>query len=88
MYELKQARRITNNRLNLRLAKNVYFPTRLTLGLWKHKIRLVKFILVVDDFKVKNVEEEKSQYLINALRETNEIPIDKEGNLFCGVHLK
>ena len=82
MYELKQARRITNNRLNLRLAKNFYFPTRLTLGLWKHKIRLVKFILVVDDFKVKNVEEEKSQYLINALRETNEIPIDKEGKLF------
>ena len=36
MYGLKQAGRIANDRLKLKLAKHGYYLTRSTPGLWKH----------------------------------------------------
>ena len=56
--------------------------------MWKHKTKPIQFALVVDDFGVKYVGEANAQHLINALKETYEITIDKEGKLFCGIHIK
>ena len=39
------------------LAPFGYFPSKITLGLWHHKIRPIKFTLVLDDFEVKYVNK-------------------------------
>jgi len=85
MYGLKQAG--SNARLKVKLAKHGYFPTRTTPGLSKHQTKPIQFALVVDDFGVKYVGEENAQHLIQALKETYQITIDKEGKIFCGIQL-
>ena len=50
---LKQAGRISKDRLQIYLAKFGYSPIALTLYLWKHAIKDIFFSLVVDNFGVK-----------------------------------
>lgn len=52
MYGLPQAGRLANLQLINNLAKHGYHPCRFTPGLWRHKWRPVKFVLVVDDFGI------------------------------------
>ena len=42
----------------------------------------------MDDFGVKYVGEDNAQHLIQALKETYDITIDKAGSIFCRIHLK
>ena len=52
MYGLPQAGKITNDKLNLYLAKFVYNPAPITPGLWRYQNCPLKFSLVVDDFGI------------------------------------
>ena len=55
MYGLPQAGILADKLIRKRLASHGYYALPHILGLWKHIHRLVKFYLVVDDFKIKHV---------------------------------
>ena len=50
---LKQAVRISNDRLKIHLTLFGYAPVPHTPALWKHATRDITFSLVVDDFSIK-----------------------------------
>ena len=88
MYGLPQAGRMAYEKLVNHLADDGYRPTGHTPGLFKHDTRPVLFNLVVDDFGVKFVGKENVEHLISTLKKHYDITIDREGALFCGIHLK
>jgi hypothetical protein len=53
MYGLPQAAILAKELLQRNLAKDGYWPTTHTHGLWRHDTRPISFSLVVDDFGVK-----------------------------------
>ena len=52
MYGLKQAARLTNDKLRDHLAPFGYFPDPQAPNIWKHKTSSIVFCLCVDDFGV------------------------------------
>ena len=85
MPSLKQAGRITNNRLKAHLAHFVFAPVSRTPALWKHTTKPIIFSLLVDYFVVKYIDKENSDYLIQALQKLYTISIDWTSSLFCGL---
>ena len=59
MLGIKQAGRITNDRLKIHLGQFGYAPIPRTPALWKNATRDIIFSLVFDDFGVKCVGKEK-----------------------------
>ena len=53
IYGLAQSGYLANQQLIKHLAKYDYYPSKQTPGVWHHKTKTIKFILVVDDFGVK-----------------------------------
>ena len=83
---LKHAGRISNNRLQLHLAKFGYAPVSRTPSLWKHATKK-QFSLVVDDFGVKYVGKENSNHLIQALSNLYTISVDWTVPWYCVLTL-
>ena len=81
MTGLKQARRITNDRLQLHLSKFGYAPVARTPSLWKHATKNIIFSLVVDDFGVNYVGKDNSDHLIQALKNLYTASIYWDGSL-------
>ncbi len=63
MYNLTQARIISQDFLQARLAKLGYHQSKIIPGLWTHKTRKTCFTLVVDDFAIKYTSMEDAQHL-------------------------
>eukprot|EP00957_Ditylum_brightwellii_P155082 11805044-Ditylum_brightwellii.AAC.1 len=87
MYGLPQAGILANKLLTKRLLEHGYYLVQHTPRLWRHKWRPVKFALVVDDFGIKLTGDKHVEHLVEALQQHYEVTVDKEGNLFCGIHL-
>jgi len=68
MYVLPQAGIIAQQQLKERLQKDSYRQSKTTPGQWQHDTRPISFSLVVDDFGVKYVGEEKAQHLLDTER--------------------
>jgi hypothetical protein len=89
---LPQAGILANNYLEKQLNKYGFYQSNYTNGLWIHKTRPIQFVLCVDDFGVKYVNEEDVEHLKQALTADNletkkpmfEITADMEGKRFCG----
>ena len=62
MYGLPQAGLLAQELLEQRLNNHGYHQSTQTPGLWTHKWRPVQFTLVVYDFGIKYVGEEKLQH--------------------------
>ena len=56
-----------------------YYEAAKTLGLWRHKWRLIIFGLIVDDSGIEYVGERHSQHLLHTLQEHYTINTDWEG---------
>ena len=67
MYGLKQATRITNDRLKQHLKKYGYIPCRYTPGLFTHTSQKISFALCVDNFGVKYTDKDDAQHLLTCL---------------------
>jgi hypothetical protein len=87
MYGLPQSGRFAYIKLIKHLADDGYHPTGHTPGLFRHVTRPTIFNLVVDDFGVKFVGDTHAQHLIDTLQKHYDTTIDKEGKIFCGIHL-
>ena len=51
-----------------RLNKEGYFQSQIVPGLWSHKVRPIKFTVIVDDFGIKYMNERDLDHLINSLQ--------------------
>jgi hypothetical protein len=59
-----------------------------TLGLWKHDVRPIMFMLIVDDFGIQLTRKHHAQHLIAALKQDYEaVTMDWGRKLFCGIKL-
>ena len=85
MPDLKQAGRISNNRLKIHLAKFGYSPVARTPSLWKHATKEICFPLVFDNFGAKYVGKDTAEHLIQALKKLYTIDINWTGSLYCGL---
>jgi hypothetical protein len=88
MYGLKQAGLLANRLLQKRLKPFGYYPALHKPGLWLHKIRLIAFSLIVDDFTVKYVGKQHAAHLRDALLRSYELTTDWEGKVNSGMTLK
>jgi hypothetical protein len=76
MYGLPQAGLLANELLKKCLNKHIYRQSKLVPGLWKHDIRPIQFILVVNNFGIKYVGKEHAQHLKNTLEENYKLTCD------------
>ena len=73
---IKQASRIANNRLKAHLDHFGFALVPRTPALWKHTTKAITLSLVVDNFGVKYIGKENTDYLIQALQKLYTISID------------
>jgi hypothetical protein len=88
MYGLPQARIIAQQLLEERLEKNGYPQSKTTPGLWTHDTRPISFSLVVDDFRVKYVDEENAQHLLDTVQKYYKCSCNWKGEQYCGLTIK
>ena len=67
MYGLPQAGSLGHDLLETRLNKEGYFQSQIVPGFWKHKTKPIQFVLVVDDFGIKWIQEKDLDHLIKSL---------------------
>lgn len=87
MYGLPQAGIIANTRLVKHLATFGYHQAEHTPGLFSHETRPISFCLVVDDFGIKHVGEERGKHLLDCLETIYTITTDWAGTKYCGLTL-
>jgi hypothetical protein len=85
---LKQGGILANKRLQTHLAKYGYAPAECTPALWTHHTRPITFALAVNDFGIKYVGEQRTDHLINAVKDLYGISLDWTGSLYCSLTLK
>ena len=77
-YGLPKSRRLTNDLLYKRLNKEDYCESSTTPGLWRHKWRLIQFMLIVDNFGVEYVGRKHAEHLTSVLKKYHDISEDWE----------
>ena len=87
MYGLAHASIIAQQLLEGRLNNHGYSQSTTTPGFWKHKLRPIRFSLIVDDFGVKYVGNEHAEHLLAAQRETYSVTSDWKGTQYSGMTL-
>jgi hypothetical protein len=76
IYGLKEAGKLSQDRLIAHLAEHGYKQCRFTPCLFIHETNGAAFTLVVDDFLVKFQNQTAAEHLIETLRKLYEITID------------
>jgi hypothetical protein len=87
MYGLPQAGSLGHDLLEERLNKEGYFQSQIAPGLWKHKTRDIKFVLVVDDFGIKYLKNEDLDHLIKSLEKYYDVTVDLKGKEYVKIEL-
>ena len=87
-YGLPQSGKLANDLLRTRLNKAGYYEAATTMGLWRHKWRLIMFVLIVDDFGIEYDGDQHVQHLQKVLQEHYEITTDWEGEKFAGINIE
>jgi hypothetical protein len=75
MYGLPQAGSLGHDLLKKRLNEEGYFQSQIVPGLWKHKTRNIRFVLVVDDFGIKYLKKEDLDHLIQSLEKYYDVTV-------------
>ena len=88
VYGLKQTIRLAHDQLVKHLAKYGYELCTLSPQIWKHRTRLIKFCLCVDDFGVKYFNKKDVKHLVSDLRDAYKIIIHQSGIQFYGLQLQ
>ena len=74
--DVPQSGMLANRQLRERLEKEGYSKARNTPGLWRHKLRPIKFCLVVDDFGVEYMGKQHAEHLATILKKYHNITED------------
>ena len=86
-YGLPQSGWLAYDKLLTSLARGGYIPAGITLGLFKHKYKPIKFVLVVNNFGVKYIHCQDCVDLIAHLNKDYKTVTNWDGDVFCGIHL-
>ncbi len=76
MFEQPQYGMLANQPLKTWLAKYGYYKVTYMTGIWKHHLGPIQFMLVVDDFGIKFVNNEDAKHLLISLKDYYEVEID------------
>jgi len=88
IYGLPQAGLLAQELLEERLGEKGYKQNLHTPGLWTHEWRPIQFLLVVDDFGLKDMGEEHREHLSSVMRRHYKISDDKhDGKTYYGLTL-
>ena len=87
IYGLPQAGRLAQEKLVKHLAQHGYTASDDTSCLFSHTTRPTKFTLVVDDFAIKYNAEADLDHLLDALRETYTITVDRAIKKYVGIQV-
>ena len=85
---LKQAGRLSRDRMNKNLARNGYAPVPHTPSLWHHHTSDLVFSLVLDDFGINCTRKEDADHLLKSLRKDYVITKYWAGYKYLGLTLK
>jgi hypothetical protein len=88
MYGLPQVGIIAQELMVKRLNEHGYTQSETKPGLWTHEWRAITFSLVVDNFGVKNIGEERAQHLLQTVQIYYTCLFKKEGERYCGLTIK
>jgi hypothetical protein len=79
---------LANHLLKEIFAPHGYTKCNHTPGLWQHRTRAIKFVLVVGDFGIKYSMLQDAQHLLAALKQHYEaITVNWDGTLYCPITL-
>ena len=87
MYILKQAARISFDRLVELLKPHGYYPLSSNPGIWCHKTLPTKFAVCVDNFGIKYTNPSHAHHLFDTLQKYYTISIDWGGGKYCYLTL-
>ena len=87
MYGLPQLGLLANELLEKRLNKHGNRQSKLVPGLWKHSMRPIQFMLVLDNFGVKYLVEERALHLKKALEGNYKVTTDWTGARYISITL-
>ena len=82
MYGIPQSGILAQTLLETRLNAHGYHQSKITPSLWTHEWQPICFMPVVDNFGVKYVGKEHSDYLIKYIKENYDITEDWEGKRY------
>ena len=68
MYGLPQTGSLGHDLLKEHLNQEGYYQSHIVPGLWSHKTKQIKFVLVVDEIEIKYLKKEDLDYLIKSLK--------------------
>ena len=68
MYGLLQSGSLGHDLLEQHLNQESYFQSKIVPGFWKHEDRKIQFVLVVDDFGIKFIQQGNLDHLIYTLK--------------------
>ena len=86
-YGLPQLVKLANDLLIKRLEDAHYYEKATTPGLWRHKLRSVQFVLIVDDFELEYVRRQEVDHFTSVLKKYHDISQDWEGEKILGIDL-
>ena len=81
VYILKQAARISFDRLVELLKPHGYYPLSSNPGIWCHEMLSTKFTLCVDDFGMKCTNPDHAPHLVDTIKNTTQYPLIGEDNI-------
>eukprot|EP00956_Cyclotella_meneghiniana_P020906 scaffold37523_cov49-Cyclotella_meneghiniana.AAC.1 len=87
MYGLPQAGSLGHDLLEQRLNAEGYFQSKIVPGLWKHEVRPIQFVLVVDDFGIKYIRNEDLDHLVKSIKKHYDVTVDREGKEYLKIEL-
>jgi hypothetical protein len=87
MYGLPQASTLGHDFLKTWLNEEGYFQSQIVPGFWKHKTKPIQFVLVVDNFGIKYIQEKDLDHLIKSLEKHYEVTVDWEGKEYVKIEL-
>ena len=87
-YGFPQVGLLVQEVLETRLAAYAYTQNKLTSGLWSLQMRPTQFCFVVDNFRVKNEEEEHAEHLKGILEQHYKVSMDWKRLKYIGLIIK
>ena len=87
MYGLPQSGSLGHDLLERRLNAEGYFQSKIVPGLWKHEVRPIQFVLVVDDFGIKYIRNEDLDHLVQSIKKHYDVTVDREGREYLKTEL-
>ncbi len=87
MYGLPQAGIIAQELLKKCLHIAGYSQSMLTPGYWTHAWRPISFILVIDNFRVKYINKDEVEHLLEVIKKDYTCDTDWEGTRYLGLSL-